>query len=311
MTDPQRRATLTSVQRERAYAVTDEIAEARDRLLRRDPGGPVVPEPAEESRLEELQYRWIELLEAGRKVEQGDLGVLLEQRSPSMAALALARALRDEGRTEEARAKALALKADLEKSGDLKRYLFFEAEIEMVVGSTWTDADEPARAEVEIVRAVERLQAIEDLMRERGADAGQIAAVRGLRSTALVSLAVNANVKMGDKGKALSYFERAWALRQDDFMRVLLACYRARSGRGDEARAILRGVTPSPGTLYNMACTWALLGEGDLALEFLRRDLEENPMTSGAREKQREWARRDPDLASLRGDPRFRELVGP
>ena len=32
------------------------------------------------------------------------------------------------------------------------------------------------------------------------------------------------------------YFERAFALRRDDFMQVLLACYRARAGRATEAR---------------------------------------------------------------------------
>jgi hypothetical protein len=42
-----------------------------------------------------------------------------------------------------------------------------------------------------------------------------------------------------------------------------------------------------------------------------RRELEESRLSPGALEKQREWARQDPDLESLRGDPRFEELVGP
>src|SRR6185503_3383249 len=152
------------------------------------------------------------------------------------------------------------------------------------------DSGDPARAEVELVRAVERLEAIERALRERSASPGDFAVVRGMRSSALVSLAVNANVKMRDTKKAIEYFERAFELRQDEFMRVLLACYRARAGRADEARAILREITPSPANLYNVACTWALLGEKDLALDCLKRDLEENPMTPGAREKQKEWA---------------------
>ena len=135
--------------------------------------------------------------------------------------------------------------------------------------------------------------------------------MRALRCAALVSLAVNANVKQHDVPKAVRYFEDAWELRQDDFMRVLLACYRARVGRDEEARALLRGLAPSPGTHYNMACTWALLGEHELALDFLRRDFEENQLSEGALEKQKQWAKGDPDLESLRGDARFEALVGP
>jgi len=65
-----------------------------------------------------------------------------------------------------------------------------------------------------------------------------------------------------------------------------------------------------PGNYYNLACTYALLGDADTALDFLRRDLDEKGASSGARERQEEWARADPDLESLRGDPRFAALVG-
>jgi tetratricopeptide (TPR) repeat protein len=134
--------------------------------------------------------------------------------------------------------------------------------------------------------------------------------IRELRGDALLSLAVNANVRMGKPARALEYFERAYELNQSPFMRVLRACYRARSGKADEARTVLRSVTPVPSLYYNIACTHALLGEKSEALEFLERDLAENHPSAGSLAQKREWARKDPDLASLRGEPRFERLFG-
>ena len=92
-------------------------------------------------------------------------------------------------------------------------------------------------------------------------------------------------------------------------MEVLRACYRARSGRAEEARTVLRKVVPTAQLYYNIACTHALLGEKGPALDFLERDFRENYPTPGARARQTEWARKDPDLTRLRGEPRFERLV--
>ncbi len=54
---------------------------------------------------------------------------------------------------------------------------------------------------------------------------------------------------------------------------------------------------------YNKACIEAIAGNTEAALEHLARALERNPGS-------RAWAARDPDLASLRDHPRFRQLVG-
>ncbi len=54
---------------------------------------------------------------------------------------------------------------------------------------------------------------------------------------------------------------------------------------------------------YNKACIEAIAGNTESALEHLARALERNPGS-------RAWAARDPDLASLRDHPRFRQLVG-
>jgi hypothetical protein len=61
------------------------------------------------------------------------------------------------------------------------------------------------------------------------------------------------------------------------------------------------GLTDSIYGCYNLACHWALAGSRLEALRFLRRthDL-------GYSEP---WIGRDPDLASLRGDPQFEAIV--
>ena len=146
-------------------------------------------------------------------------------------------------------------------------------------------------------------------MEDNGASEWDLRHYRTLRSNVLVSLAVNSNVKKGDPDEALAYYEQAFALRKDEFMRVLLACYRARSGRAQEARDLLREVRPGPQPWYNLACTYALLGESETAIGYPRLELENHP-SEASRRRQKAWARDDPDLASLRGDPRFEALLG-
>jgi hypothetical protein len=78
-------------------------------------------------------------------------------------------------------------------------------------------------------------------------------------------------------------------------------------GRIEEARGILRGVVDDyedgESIEYNLACCEARLGDADAAFEHLRRGLD-------GRADLVELARGDDDLASLRDDPRFAELVG-
>jgi tetratricopeptide (TPR) repeat protein len=313
LADPARLALLRQIQQARLDIAHKELNRLFERMLRQGLRSSAEIEPDDEERMLELRREIESLQEVLLAGEEQGWRPLLELRVPSTSALWLARELRDEGKSGEARAVAERLRADLARGETSAKFIWgleIEAEIEMLIGSSYTDEDQPQRAQVELAKAAERLQAIEDLMRERGAGAAELVRVRALRANALVSLAVNANVKLGEPERALVYFEQAFALRQDDFMRVLLACYRARAGRADEARALLREVTPAPGTLYNTACTWALLGERELALEFLRRELEENQPSPAGLAKQREWARKDPDLRALRGDPRFEALVG-
>jgi tetratricopeptide (TPR) repeat protein len=57
-----------------------------------------------------------------------------------------------------------------------------------------------------------------------------------------------------------------------------------------------------PGVLYNAACVHAMLDETDRALDLLEESLKAGFAHTS-------WIPRDPDLANLRGNPRFRKLV--
>ncbi|HLK34310.1 MAG TPA: tetratricopeptide repeat protein, partial [Terriglobales bacterium] len=80
----------------------------------------------------------------------------------------------------------------------------------------------------------------------------------------------------------LSYFDRERAL--------------------DWARRALQVEPDEPQVLYNVACVYALLGELEAAIDCLEKSL-----THGW--GQREWMASDPDLAPLRGHPRFQALL--
>ena len=267
------------------------------------------PDPALESQIALVSYA---LRRAS--LERRDKGIeerYYELRRPSDNALEVAEALRAEGRVEECRALATRFYEDLEAQELRQQYVWgvdMAARAQLVIGGSWSDADEARKAEQHMQLALELFEGLRTRFEERRAPE----AARRVEvdiADALVSLAVNANVKGGDPERAREYFERAYELRQGDFMRVMLACYRARSGHGEEARELLELVPSSPQAYYNLACTYALLGETRLALEYLERDFVENRTSEAALEKQKAWARGDPDLASLRGDPGFEVLV--
>jgi tetratricopeptide (TPR) repeat protein len=240
---------------------------------------------------------------------------LRELRLPGSQALWLATNLRTEARSRDSRRVAETYRADLEDEGISSAWYYLGQErlarADLAIGGTYTDEDEPLRAQEVLLRALSRLEDLERRMAETGASATDLAPTHSLMADVLVGLAVNSNVKLGRAEEALVWYERAYALRQDEFMGVLLACYRARMGRTEEARALLARTKPGPGTYYNLACTHALLGDTSEALKFLELDLRESHTSRAARNKQRGWASEDPDLLGLREDPRFQELVRP
>jgi serine/threonine protein kinase len=92
---------------------------------------------------------------------------------------------------------------------------------------------------------------------------------------------------------------------EDARARVLLSTSYAEMGRVEDASREMQfaiGLRPNDASmLYNCGCTYAKLGKKPEAIESLRRAWE-------AGFKDVTWARRDPDLALLHGEPEFERL---
>lgn len=107
--------------------------------------------------------------------------------------------------------------------------------------------------------------------------------------------------------RALKNAEQHLQLYPDDTRALNLGCA-ALIESGDKDRAMhwaersLAIDGENPDTLYNVACSYALLGESDQALDCLKRANLRGMSIA-------EWAQNDSDLASLHDDPRFQELM--
>jgi adenylate cyclase len=127
-------------------------------------------------------------------------------------------------------------------------------------------------------------QAYRDLGREeesrQAARIGVERAERALRGHPDIplpaALGAGALVKIGERTRALEWASRALTIAPDD-----------------------------PVTLYNVACTYATLGESDQALDLLER------WSAQAHPAMKDSAAEDSDFESIRGHPRFRKLFKP
>jgi tetratricopeptide (TPR) repeat protein len=124
-----------------------------------------------------------------------------------------------------------------------------------------------------------------------------------------ISLAVCNNVVMGKVQRAMGYCRKAYTLSDSPFNRVLYACYLARDGKKARALSLVDSIDPSPTVYYNLACTYAMVGDVFQALRYLELDLHTNHLTAKARNRQRKWAREDKDFQALRENLRFQSLV--
>lgn len=296
-----------------------------------------------DQRRNRLLWRQVEqdLFAALERDQQRGYVAPLELRTPSLAALDLAVDHRATGRADRAVAVLERMRAELARAtGSASAGAFFEewigARIAWALGSSLSDrglGEDLQRAGAELEAAAQRLETMQRELEQRLDELGQgrLGAlvfeevdpaererllaqqrlVKRFQSDVKVAQAVHANVRLGDPERARQLFEAALELEQNDFMRALLACYRARAGRRSEARFLLARLEPAPDLFYNLACAHALLGDTELALEYLARELDPSRMGPRALERQKAWALGDPDLASLRGEPRFEDLTRP
>ena len=102
--------------------------------------------------------------------------------------------------------------------------------------------------------------------------------------------------------------ERGQAFRVSPWEFAFAATPAWKAERYDEAeRLVLEGLEQypdNPSLLYDLACLEALQGRADDAFEHLTSSLQAQP-------KFKDYAAKDPDLESLRDDPRFTAVVGP
>ena len=129
-----------------------------------------------------------------------------------------------------------------------------------------------------------------------------------------LALAVNAAEANGDAARAQDLARRALKLALDEAeldpengrARYLAAGLHAHLGNFEEGRrnaeAALRLRPDDFGTIYNVACFFAHGGDADRALDLLDRAI-------ATGQGFRTWIEHDHDLDSLRGLPRFREIL--
>ena len=106
---------------------------------------------------------------------------------------------------------------------------------------------------------------------------------------------------------ALEVAERHMDLNPDDpraaTMRAVSLCRLGRLEEGKEWAERALEIDPADaGVRYNVACLFALEKEPERAIDCLEEAIAAGFGNSA-------WIRQDPDLASLKGNPRFEELV--
>jgi len=107
--------------------------------------------------------------------------------------------------------------------------------------------------------------------------------------------------------RTLECVEKHIDLHPDDGRALTFGAYAlVEQGQPERAREwserALDADRDEPAIMYNVACTYSLLGENDTAIDLLSRAIQQGY-------GHRAWLSHDPDLAPLRDDPRFQALL--
>jgi tetratricopeptide (TPR) repeat protein len=119
------------------------------------------------------------------------------------------------------------------------------------------------------------------------------------------------NTHRKDFAKAVELCEKAIELEPSyDYGRVSLAVFLANKGDKERAAAILARVGRFEPVMYgNLACYYAVLGNADEALRYVKADLKEYHVVAKKRNQERDYCLKDWHFDSVRGDPRFQDLM--
>jgi Flp pilus assembly protein TadD len=108
-------------------------------------------------------------------------------------------------------------------------------------------------------------------------------------------------------GEAESAYRHAIKLAPDDAFYygglISLLVLESRRSEALEFGIKMRAMLNTSKNWYGLATLEAILGDVEAAIGYLRRAARETSFN-------RQWARNDPDLASIRNDPRFDEIIG-
>lgn len=108
--------------------------------------------------------------------------------------------------------------------------------------------------------------------------------------------------------RSLAIIDKHLELYPNDVRAVYMSAgssWIARRDREDALRRLRRAMEMDPDSQsvrYNVACTYAMLGMADEAMDVLEHNI-------AAGWGQRSWVEHDPDWRAVHGHPRFRELL--
>lgn len=202
------------------------------------------------------------------------------ERISTLEALAAVKTWRQQALKVEKKRQQQALKAEKKRR---------QSEIKIKEGSDHFD-------KMEYVQAIECYQRALSLI-------GKLGDVK-TEGSILFDLGLAYDV-LGQSEQAINAYQQRVQLNPDSVAHVALARLYKQKGEAEIAASHLaraREIIPDS-DYYNLACLECVVGNIDIALQYLERAIVEKSVRI-------EWAEQDPDLAAVRNHPHFRKVLG-